>query len=584
MAARLTTKTWTRAEWNEAQTKGTEGGFVADAIQRTSYEEYLKNAGFKSEAEAMAQRAKEDEEGIKFGEVKSADEIKQLSERKGTPEYLAELDAAGAKTREEESKRIALLSKGYITGKEPVYIWGTPENKAFMEASNATAMATGTQPEVPDAYLDAQAFAARYDLYNRYGATTPNYTYWDDAKKQYVEAANPYYNPEVLVPKVGMGNQWYKLERAKWASVVPGVGSTAATSDAQLAIESFFSKTVGAPAGNRFFMRTPGDIVAGTPTPAGTTTKTVVSTTKDANGNTITQYSDGTSSTVKQSLADTTTAATMNERMSVYSTMAERFNRYGLNSLANKIKELAIKGATEATITLELQDTPEYQQRFSANAERIKKGLSVLTPSEYVNTEDAYRQVLRAYGLKDFDNDTYVKQFISNDVSATELSNRVVTAVQRVQNADPAISRQLRDFYGIGQSDLVAYVLDPNQQFQKIQRQVAAAEIGVAAGRQGLQAGVSVAEQLAAQGVTQAEAQKGYATIADILPTAEKLSDIYGTTLDEYRQAEGEQEVFNSLASAQRKRQKLTAREIAAFSGSSGTNRTSLTTSNVGQF
>jgi hypothetical protein len=84
--------------------------------------------------------------------------------------------------------------------------------------------------------------------------------------------------------------------------------------------------------------------------------------------------------------------------------------------------------------------------------------------------------------------------------------------------------------------------------------------------------------------VTQAEAQRGYATIADILPTAEKLSDIYGTTLDAYGQSEAEQEVFNSLASAQRKRQRLTAREVASFSGRSGASRTSLTTSSVGQF
>jgi hypothetical protein len=277
-------------------------------------------------------------------------------------------------------------------------------------------------------------------------------------------------------------------------------------------------------------------------------------------------------------------AAKYNERISIYSSMADRFNKYGLTGLANKIKELAIAGATEATITLQLQETPEYQQRFAANADRLKKGLSVLTPAEYVNVEDSYRQVLRAYGLKQFDNDAYVRQFIANDMSPTELSNRVVTAVQRVQNADPAIVAQLKQYYGIGAPDMVAYVLDPQQQFQKIERQIAASEIGVAAGRQGLTAGVSVAEQLAAQGVTEAEARKGYATIADILPTAEKLSDIYGTTLDEYRQAEGEQEVFNSLASAQRKRQKLTAREIAAFSGSSGTNKTSLTTSSVGQY
>ena len=266
-----------------------------------------------------------------------------------------------------------------------------------------------------------------------------------------------------------------------------------------------------------------------------------------------------------------------NQRVSVYSSMAERFNKYGLTGLANKIKELAMKGATEATITLELMETPEYQQRFAANADRLKKGLAVLTPAEYVNVEDSYRQVLRAYGLKQFDNDAYVRQFIANDMSPTELSNRVVTAVQRVQNADPAISKQLRDFYGIGSSDLVAYVLDPEQQFQKIQRQVAASEIGVAAGRQGLTAGVAVAEQLAAQGVTQAEAQKGYATIADILPTAEKLSGVYGSTMDAYGQSEGEQEVFNSLASAQRKRQRLSAAETATFGGTAGTNRVSLT-------
>jgi hypothetical protein len=271
-------------------------------------------------------------------------------------------------------------------------------------------------------------------------------------------------------------------------------------------------------------------------------------------------------------------------RESTIKILVDRFNKYNLGSLANKIRDLAIDGATEATITLDLQETDEYQMRFKANQERIKKGLQVLNPAEYLNLEDGYRQVLRAYGLKEFDTDDYVSQFIANDVSAAELSNRVVTAVQRVQNADPALIKQLDEFYGIKSNRLVAYVLDPNQQFQKIERQIAAGEIGVAAQRQGLQAGVQVAEQLAAQGITEAEARRGYATIADILPTAEKLSDIYGTTLDPYGQSEGEQEVFNQLASAQRKRQRLTAREVAAFSGAAGVNRTSLTTPTAGQY
>ena len=272
------------------------------------------------------------------------------------------------------------------------------------------------------------------------------------------------------------------------------------------------------------------------------------------------------------------------QRESAIKILQDRFAKYGLSSLAGKIRDLAVEGATEATITLQLQETPEYQMRFRANQERLKAGLTVLTPAEYLNLEDGYRQVLRAYGLRQFDNDAYVQQFIANDVSPAELSNRVVTAVQRVQNADPAITRTLRDFYGIGSGDLVAYVLDPQQQFQKIERQVAAAEIGAAARLQGIQTGVATAEQLAAQGITQAEARRGYSTIADILPTAEKLSSIYAGTEQAYGLAEAEQEVFNSLAEAQRRRTRLTQRELAQFGGTSGVSRVGLTQPRAGQF
>jgi hypothetical protein len=289
---------------------------------------------------------------------------------------------------------------------------------------------------------------------------------------------------------------------------------------------------------------------------------------------------------VKTAAAANTAASNVmtSGQQDIYSIMLSRLNQYNLGSLAPLIRKLAIEGATEATIMLQLSEEPLYKERFKANETRKQKGLSVLTPSQYLSLEDDYRQILRAYGLAQFDNDAYVSQFISNDVSPTELSNRVVTAVQRVRNADPAVSSMLKNFYGIGQNDLVGYVLDPSQQFQKIERQVAASEIGVAAARQGFNIGATVAEQLAAQGISQAEAQKGYSTIADILPTAEKLSDIYGGKLEGYRLAEAEQEVFNQLASAQRKRRALTERELASFSGEAGLGRTSLTQQTGGQF
>jgi hypothetical protein len=302
-------------------------------------------------------------------------------------------------------------------------------------------------------------------------------------------------------------------------------------------------------------------------------------------GNTVIPFAGSTAADIAAKLAaDQALEQKMADRIATSQMLADRFQKYNLTSLAPKIKELAINGANEATIMLELQETEEYKQRFKANQERFKKGLAVLDPGTYLRVEDGYRQVLRSYGLNQFDTDDYVSKFIANDMSPTEFSNRVVTAVQRVQNADPALIKQLNDYYGMDSQRLLAYVLDPEQEFPKIERQIAAGEIGLAASRQGLTAGKTVAEQLAAQGISEAEARKGYATVADILPTAEKLSDIYGTTMDTYRQSEAEQEVFNSLASAQRKRQKLTAREVAAFSGASGRNQTSLTSPRVGQY
>lgn len=335
---------------------------------------------------------------------------------------------------------------------------------------------------------------------------------------------------------------------------------------------------------------TPSTTTPSTTTPSTTTPSTTIPSTTTPSTTAVTTRPTTTATTTTPTTTTLTTTATTTtpvfdiNRQSAIKAMQDRFAKYGLSSLANKILELAQDGATEATITLQLQETPEYQMRFRANDERLKKGLTVLTPAEYLNLEDGYRQVLRAYGLRQFDNDAYVQQFISNDVSPAELSNRVVTAVQRVQNADPQIARTLRDYYGIGQADLVAYVLDPEQQFQKIERQVAAAEIGTAARLQGIEAGVGTAEALAAQGITQAEARRGYSTIADILPTAEKLSQIYGGTEQAYGLAEAEQEVFNSLAEAQRRRQRLTQREIAAFSGQTGIGRSSLTQQTGGRF
>ena len=336
------------------------------------------------------------------------------------------------------------------------------------------------------------------------------------------------------------------------------------------------------------------DIITGggstvTPSPTGSTGTSDLSGTSDLgtfagfNTNNEPTFTYGTNGTAMTSEQYAT-------RTDIMDTMRNKFKDYGLESLIPTIEKLAIEGATESTIFLTLRESDAYKQRFSANEDRKKAGLAVLDPKTYLAVEDGYRQTLRSYGLTQFDNDAYVKQFIANDVSPTELSNRVATAVQRVQNASPDVMKTLTDYYGIPQGDLVAYILDPKQQYINIERKVTASEIGAQASRQGLQSDVAVSEALAAQGVTAAEAQKGYATIADLMPNAQKLSGIYGNQAEAYDQSAAEQETFNSLASAQRKRQKLTGLEIGSFSGQSGTSKGAFSTgylnkqSSAGQF
>jgi hypothetical protein len=266
-------------------------------------------------------------------------------------------------------------------------------------------------------------------------------------------------------------------------------------------------------------------------------------------------------------------------RQSAYDTLYNEFNKYGLGSLVESVKNLITDANTSPSqLSIALQNTKEYQQRFSANQSRIKAGLAALTPAEYIGLEDQYQNVMRNYGLPAsyYSKDTLGTQsgfdkLLANDVSATELEDRIATAQQRVQNSNPEVLRALKQFYpDISNGDILSYALDPQNALTNIKRKVTAAEIGGAALAQGLQAQGGTAESLAGLGITKAQAQQGYTDIAGILPRGSQLADIYGQ--QPYTQQTAEAEVFNTTgaADAATKRKKLSDLEKASFGGSSG--------------
>jgi hypothetical protein len=290
------------------------------------------------------------------------------------------------------------------------------------------------------------------------------------------------------------------------------------------------------------------------------------------------------------------TAAAAGERKSAFALLKEEFNRYGLGDLVGDIEALTSEGISPSEFSLRLRQTKPYKERFKANEARINAGLSALSEAEYVSLEDQYQRVMRQYGLPQSFYSTgttgrqpALEQFISGDVSPAELEDRVQLAVNRVQNAAPEVIKALTTYYGgpqgISESNLVAYVLDPQRALPEIQRKIQAAEIGAAAQVAGLGLGAIRAEELAARGITQQQAQQGYQTIAEVLPQAGKLANIYGGS-DQYDQTVVEEEIFGlaGAASARRKRKRISDLEQGQFSQQTGLSSGALERNRSGAF
>ena len=263
------------------------------------------------------------------------------------------------------------------------------------------------------------------------------------------------------------------------------------------------------------------------------------------------------------------------------------FNNYGLGSLAPKITEYIQQGFSPDTVTLKLQETPEYKQRFIGNETRRKSGLPVLTPAEYLSVESSYKKILKDAELPAgfYDQPDDFGKFIGSDVSPTELQQRVSIANESLQNADKFYTDSLRTYYGLNTGDMIAYTLDPERALPSITRQQKAAQFGAEAARQGVQIAAPMAERFTGQlGVSQEQARQGFEQVAEILPIAQKLSQMtpgaQPVGLEETTTA-----VFGGESSADYKQRirRLAEIEQSRFSGQAGVGRGSLSRGMSGQ-
>jgi hypothetical protein len=264
----------------------------------------------------------------------------------------------------------------------------------------------------------------------------------------------------------------------------------------------------------------------------------------------------------------------------------ESYRITGLASVLETIRDEYPEASSEDILTLLQFDdryNAKFNERFAANVKRQKAGKSVYSPGEYLALEEGFQKVFDSYNLPTFKTQSYYDKFIEGDVDVVDVTERVQLAYDRVLN-DDQVTRTFKQFYSsLGFSDIVAGMLDPVNQLPALQQKVKAAEIGGAALRQGFKAeDISLkatsktlgAEVLAKEGITKAQAEEGYKYVAGVLPTAEALSIRFrGQKEEKYERLEAEQEKFQGLASAERKRKRLTGLEEALYKQSSGIGR-----------
>ena len=268
---------------------------------------------------------------------------------------------------------------------------------------------------------------------------------------------------------------------------------------------------------------------------------------------------------------------------SAFAYLKQQLDGYGLGSLSNVLRQLILDGTTDANqLSLALQSTNEWKQRFAGNEALRQQGLPVLSIGEYISAERSYAQALKQYGLPQgfYDDPSDFAKWIGNSVSPNEVSQRAQMWADIANRQDPAVKQQLASM-GMTDGDLIAFMMDPGRATPLIQKKYQSTLIGAAARRSGVVADNLYVEKLAGMGVTEQQAQQGYGFISENLGALQTLAQVHGV---DYDQGDAEAEVFEGSGASAKKRKRLASQERAAFGGQSGVVKGSLTQNNAGSY
>lgn len=251
-----------------------------------------------------------------------------------------------------------------------------------------------------------------------------------------------------------------------------------------------------------------------------------------------------------------------------YELLKQKLAEWGIDDLDSATMDILVQGYSPDVAALALADTPQYKERFKANDDRLRKGLPVLSPGDYVGLERSYISTLREYGLPTgfYDDREDFQKWIAADVSPAEMNNRAQTARQAYVDASAEVKEQWQNLYGLTPGDAVASFLDQDKALNLIQKRAQATTVAAEAERAfkgQYQLSTERAEQLVEGGVDAGKAQQGFQSVASRLPRDQFLGRLAG---EDFTRDEAVDETLLNNTSAKAERDKIYDAEKGRFS------------------
>lgn len=208
----------------------------------------------------------------------------------------------------------------------------------------------------------------------------------------------------------------------------------------------------------------------------------------------------------------------------------------GLDSLSQWALNMYAQSSDWNYVASQLPTTPQFQVRFPAWGKWQSEGG---TAASYVSYENTVNQLAHQENLTPgLINQDTITNFINNGVSASEVQQRFQDATKAATGLDPNSEAYLRhQELGLTTGDLASIFIDPKQALPLLEQKLAGAQIGGAALNAGINIDTGLAGNLVNAGVSQSQAQSGFAAISNQQQLYSALPGQRGPSLDQTQQA-----------------------------------------------